>query len=466
MKGKISNQFLMNYLIAFVLSILAAFFALLLMSFAGNVIEKTLMKNIYPASQIIKDDYHQIDPLPVVENGGGIQIINARYEVVFSEGLNTLQTNKFTTQQFTDFLIHSKSLGIPWHYDILYNETENFWLIVTFPTSIRIDFSLVYNEAVLSKDMKKVSGALVAVFIFYLLVLAFFAFIFSKITSARITNPLRKLSEGTRRLREGDYSARVDLQMKNEFAELQNTFNTMAERIERETALRKQYEEDRRQMIMDISHDLKNPLASITGYAELCMKRAQSQEQAGYLETIHKNSLRASGLLAELFELSRVENPEFNLKPRKCDVGEFLRQACAELLPKLEQADFEYEFDIPDAPIFCLLDEEQMNRVFHNLADNALRYNPKGTRISISLCEKPGSVIILFKDNGIGIPAEMSENIFKPFARVDDSRNPETGGTGLGLSIAHKIIAKHGGSIALETDINRGCVFIISLPGI
>ena len=103
MKGKISNQFLMNYLIAFVLSILAAFFALLLLSFAGNVIEKTLMKNIYPASQIIQDDYHQIDPLPVVENGGGIQIINARYEVVFSEGLNTLQTNKFTTQQFTDF---------------------------------------------------------------------------------------------------------------------------------------------------------------------------------------------------------------------------------------------------------------------------------------------------------------------------------------------------------------------------
>ena len=269
MKSKLSNQFLINYLIAFVLSILAAFFALLLMSFASDVIAKTLVKNRYPASQIMRDDYREIDPGSVVQNGGGIQVINEEYEVVYSAGLDTLGTKHFTTQQFTEFLMQSKSLGIPWHYDILYNEQGKFWLVVTFPTSIRIDFKLVYNRDVLSKDMKNVSGALAAIIIFYLLVLAFFAAVFSKLTAVRITNPLRKLSEGTKRLREGDYSARVALNMKNEFAELQDTFNAMAERIEKETALRQKSEDDRRQLILDVSHDLKNPLASITGYAEL-----------------------------------------------------------------------------------------------------------------------------------------------------------------------------------------------------
>ncbi len=457
---------MLHYLIAFVLSILAAFFALMFMSFAGNVIEKTLVKNVYPASRVMRDDYRDIDPEPVVQSSGGIQVINEQYEVVYSEGLDTLGTKRFTTQQFTDFLTHSKSLGIPWHYDILFNNQGNFWLVVTFPTSIRIDFKLVYNQEVLSKDMKNVSGALVAVLIFYLLVLAFFAAIFSRITAVRITNPLRKLCEGTKRLREGDYSVRVDLHMKNEFAQLQDTFNAMAERIEKETALRKQSEDDRRQMILDVSHDLKNPLASITGYAELCMKRAESPEQAGYLQVIHKNSERASRLLMELFELSRLENPEFTIKPCKTDVCEFLRQICGELLPTFEQAGFGYAFDIPDEPIFSLLDTEQMSRVFHNLADNAVRYNPKGTMITISLSEKAGQAAIVFKDNGNGIPVEMSESIFKPFVRVDGSRNPETGGTGLGLSIAQKIVMAHNGNIVLETAVNRGCIFRITLPKI
>ncbi len=466
MRSRISNQFLINYLIAFVLSILAAFFALVIMSFATDAIAKTLVKNRYPASRIMRDDYREIDPGPVVQNGGGIQVINEQYEVVYSAGLDTLGTKQFTTQQFTDFLVYSKSLGIPWHHDILYNERGKFWLVVTFPTSIRIDFKVVYNQEVLSKDMKNVSGALVAVLIFYLLVLAFFAAVFSRITAVRITNPLRKLCEGTKRLREGDYSARVDLHMKNEFAELQDTFNAMAERIEKETELRKQSEEARRQLILDISHDLRNPLASITGYTELCMKKAESPEQAGYLQIIHKNSARASRLLKDLFELSKLENPEFTIKPYKTELCEFLRQTCGELLPKLEQAGFTYDFIIPDEPIWSLVDEEQMSRVFHNLVDNAVRYNPTGTEITISLFEKPGQASIIFKDNGIGIPADMVENIFKPFVRVDSSRNSETGGTGLGLSIVRKIIQAHEGSIELETGENRGCTFYITLPTI
>jgi signal transduction histidine kinase len=450
------------------LSILAAIFAFLLLSFADDVISKTLVKNIYPAKLLMEDDYNEIDSASVVQNGGGVQVINDKYEVVYSAGINTLDSNSFTTGEFTDFLVYSKSKGVPYNYDILYNSKENFWLIVTFPTSFRLDVSLVYNREAVSKDINNVSGVFMAVSLFYLILLGVFAMIFSRITSVRITKPLLMLCEGTKRLREGDYSARVNLNLKNEFEELQNTFNDMAEKIEIEVALRKQSEEDRKKMIMDISHDLKNPLASVIGYAELLSKKstALDNEQNNYIQIILKNSQRSSRLLNDLFEFSKLESPDFTLKKSKTDICEYLRQICGELLPIIESAGFNYNFDIPEETIYVLLDVNQMNRVLYNLLDNALRYNPIGTYVSVSLHEDNNNAIILFKDNGIGIPEDMAKNIFKPFVRVDDSRNSNTGGTGIGLSITYKIIQAHEGSIDLNVDNDNGCTFNITLPTI
>jgi signal transduction histidine kinase len=186
-------------------------------------------------------------------------------------GLDTIGKDKLTAEEFTTFLTESKSK--PYHYDILYHPKGEFWLIVTFPTSIRLDFSLVYNKEAAAGDFMRAGWAITFVVLSYFLILALFAFIYSRITAASITVPLKKLCDGTRLLREGDYSARVDLRLKNEFAELQNTFNDMAARIEHEISLRKKSEEDRRRLILDISHDLKNPMSSIQGYAELLMKK-------------------------------------------------------------------------------------------------------------------------------------------------------------------------------------------------
>lgn len=468
MKSKISNQFLVNYLIVFLLSLLAAAFAYLLLSFADDVISKTLVKNIYPARLLMKDDYAYIDAEPVVQNGGGVQVINENYEVVYSEGLNTLGTRKFSVSEFTDFLIKSKEKGFKYNYDILYNTQGKFWLIVTFPTSIRLDVSLVYNREAVSRDIKNVSGAFIAVLIFYLLLLGVFAIIYSRISSARITKPLRMLCEGTKRLREGDYSARVNLNLKNEFAELQDTFNEMAEKIETETGLREQTEAGQKRMIMDISHDLKNPLASVVGYAELCLKKSEALDKDlfSYLQIILKNSKRASSLLNDLFEFAKLESAEFSLKLFETDICEYLRQICADILPMLEQAVIDYEFHIPEKAIYAMTDTRQMNRVIYNLTDNLIRYNPEGTSLTVSLNEEHDNVKIIFKDNGIGIPSDIAKNIFNPFVRVDDSRNSQTGGTGLGLSIAYKIIKAHGGNMDIQTELNKGCTFIITLPRI
>lgn len=467
MKSKIANQFMMNYLVMFLLSITATIFAFLMLSYANDIISEMLVKNIYTASSIMEDDYYKINSMQIVQNGGGIQIIDSNLEVIHTAGLNTIKRDKFNTEEFTDFLIKSKSKGVQYSYDIMYNPAGKFWLVVTFPTSIRLDVSLVHNTEAESKDMKNVAGVFIAVILIYLFLLAIIAAVFSKITALRITHPLRILTEGTKRMHSGDYSARVNLNLKNEFAHLQDTFNEMAERIEKETSLRKQSEEDRKQMILDISHDLRNPLSSVVGYTELLMKNQEplSNEQINYLQIINKNGQRANKLLNELFELSKIESPKFILKAYRVDACEYMRQFCGEILPCLEQNKFEYEFNIPDTTVYAMIDTEQMNRAFHNLADNAIRYNKEGTLITINLYETHENVIIEFKDNGIGVPAELETKIFKPFVRVDNSRNSQTGGTGLGLCIAHKIVAAHGGTLELS-NVNKGCTFIVTIQKI
>lgn len=464
MKRKLSSQFLGNYLVIFLLTILATVLAFILLSFASRLIEDSLAKSQYPASAIIKEDYRQIDASAVVRSGGGVQVVDKEYRVVYSQGLDTIGKEKLSVEEFTTFLMESQRK--PYHYDILYQPEGEFWLIVTFPTSIRLDFSLVHNKEAVAGDFIHAGLVITLVGLIYLLILAFFAYIYSRITAASITVPLHKLRDGTILLREGDYSARVDLHLKNEFAELQDTFNDMAARIEHEISLRRKSEEDRRRLILDISHDLKNPMSSIQGYVELLIKKPgiTEQEQHEYLEIIHNNSKRANRLLTELFELSKLDSPEFFLKTARTDICEYIRQICAELVPLLEREGFQYEFDICENSVFVLMDTDRFSRIIQNLATNTLQYNPPGTLVSISLTVQNNQAVIDFSDNGIGIPDYIGDNIFKPFVRADDSRNSKTGGSGLGLSIAKKIAEAHDGDLILLTDRKKGSTFRITIP--
>lgn len=466
MKRRLSNQFLSHYLAVLALSLLLTVLALGLLSFASGLISGALMKNQYPAEALMQDDYARIDAGPVVRAGGGVQVLDREYRVVLSQGLDPLGSSRLSAGEFTDFLVQSKAVGIPYHYDVAYNPQGEFWLIVTFPTSLRIDFAVVAGEAAAPGDLARAAGVAAGVGALFLLLLAAVAFVYSRITAANITRPLAKLCDGTRLLREGDYSVRVDLRLKNEFAQLQDTFNAMAAKIQREMALRKQSEEDRRRLILDISHDLKTPLASISGYGELCLGKPElsPQEREKYLRVILGNSQRANRLLGELFELSQLDSPLFTLKGEPADLCEALRQACAEMIPALEEAGFPYDFDIPQDSLWVRLDVHRFQRIVQNLADNALRYNPKGTKVRVSLRRQGQEAHMLFEDDGRGIPRDLAQEIFKPFVRAEESRNSGEGGSGLGLSIAKRIAQAHGGDLTLDSAQGQGCSFLLSLP--
>ena len=466
MKDTILNNFIRNYILMFFISIIIALLSIMLLSFSGDIISKNLIKNHYTAESIMVDDYQNMDVSNVIENGGGVQVINRDFKIVYSAGLDTFINDQLTIEEFTDFLIKSKSIGIPYSYDITYNSKEQFWLLVTFPTSIRIDIDIAHNKEYSSVDAQKVVGVLLAITLFYLILLGISTVIYSKLTSFSVINPLKKLSKSTQRLKDGDYTARVDLNLKNEFKELQDTFNSMAEKLEKETALRIQAEENRKRLVLDVSHDLKNPLASIMGYAELCKNtpNLSKEKYNTYAKIIYDNSLRANNLITDLFELSKMESSEYTLNISRVDLCEYLREEMSTALPTFEQCGLFYEFNIPEEELIVQIDETQMNRVFQNLIDNVVKYNPSKTKVTVSLLKLDKEALIIFQDDGIGISKEIAEDIFDPFVRVDRARNSESGGTGLGLAIVFKIIEAHGGTIHLITDINSGCKFMLRLP--
>ncbi|HYE67485.1 MAG TPA: HAMP domain-containing sensor histidine kinase, partial [Anaerovoracaceae bacterium] len=466
MKGKIANRFLINYVLMLFISILITFMVFALTDFANDLINKNLMKNNYTAEQLMKDDYKLINYDAVLENGGGIQIINSGLEIVLSEGIDPFGENNLSVAEWTEFLTKSKAVGVPYSFDIAYNTEGDYWIVVTFPTSIRIDLDIAHNELYPSKDMESVRGFIVAVVLFYLLSLAAVTVIYSRITSIGFVDPLKKLYQSAKRLGEGDYSARVKVKTKNEIAELGQIFNTMAEKIEKEIALRELSEENRKRLILDISHDLKNPLAGMMGYAELCLKDPDlpEEKQKEYIKVIYDNCIRVNGLINDLFEFSKLESSEYKIEPAQIDLSEYLREEISVLLPMLDSAGFSYDFNIPEEELYASFDPKEMRRVLHNLIVNSLQYNREGTTITITAEQNEQEIRINIQDNGIGMSEETAEHIFEAFVRGDRSRNSKSGGTGLGLSIAEKIMKAHGGSIELKTAENKGCEFILHFP--
>jgi signal transduction histidine kinase len=462
---KTKNKILLNYILMFLITTLVAMGSFLIFVIIFGSIEKSFVENRYTAPSLMKDDYNAIEYEDVVSNSGGIQVVNSSYQVIYTKGINNFPKSQLTATELTDFLSKSNSPMRNYSYSIAYNENEDFWLIITFPTSIRIDLSLTYNSLYASPDKPAAIWVIVLGIFIYALMLIICTIIYSRMTAQSFTRPLSMLQESASRLSKGDYKSRVNLNLRNEFGDLERSFNNMAQKIEEEIELRKQSENSRRQLTLDIAHDLKNPLAIVMGYAEYCLNHsAQVSEQ--YLNLIYQNSNRANSLVTSLFELSKLENSEYVLNKTKTDIAEYLRIKVADTMSTIESSGLLYDYDLPDGEIFVNLDEKEMNRVIDNLIENAMRYNDKGTKIKISLIEYENHCEIIVEDNGKGIAPELTDKIFMPFVRADEARNSETGGSGLGLAIADKIIKMHDGNISLISDIGNGCKFTIKLPKI
>ncbi|MBE9918313.1 HAMP domain-containing histidine kinase [Paenibacillus donghaensis] len=292
-----------------------------------------------------------------------------------------------------------------------------------------------------------------------------FIILYSYWIARRIRKPLKQLTDGMSRMIEGDYNTRIELNAEKEFMQIRNTFNYMADVIERTTEDKRRVEQSKQRLMMDLSHDLITPITSIMGYAQAIRdgKGFDAEQRDRYLRYIFSKAQSMTQLIRSMVEAMKMESPDYKLSCSILDASEFVREIVAGIYGDVESQQFQLNVVIPDQPLYARFDPEAFQRVLLNLLSNALRYNPPGTVLRVELAEEPQTIRVEVADTGVGIPAELRETIFDSFVRGDQARSG-SGGFGLGLSIARNLILKMGGGIRLTDTEEEPTFFVIRLP--
>ncbi len=287
-----------------------------------------------------------------------------------------------------------------------------------------------------------------------------------------ILKPLNALKRATRQLQEGnlDYSLQENIS-DDEIGQLCADFEEMRMHLKKEIEVRIQYEQELKELISNISHDIKTPLTAIKGYAEGLLDGVADtpERQEKYLKTIFAKANDMTTLVDELSFYTKIDTNNIPYNFEKVRVNDYFQDCVEDNRGELELVNVTlgYESTVSE-PVLVLGDREQLRRVMSNLIGNAVKYrgNREQAHITVQLAEDDKMVWIVVEDNGQGIPESALPYIFERFYRADASRNSKQGGSGLGLAIAKKIIEDHGGSIRAESEAGKGTRMIFSLKKI
>ncbi|MGL5616696.1 MAG: sensor histidine kinase [Sarcina sp.] len=284
----------------------------------------------------------------------------------------------------------------------------------------------------------------------------------------RLIAPMGKLQKGVKKISEGDYSIRLNEDSNNEIGILTREFNKMAEKLQEGERIKKEYENNRKELITSISHDLKTPITSINGYVEGLMEGVVPEEKVNdYLKIIRSNGLYMNKLIDDLFLFSKLDMQKLEFAFNKTNIKDYLYDITEEFSFTLEEKGikFFYEDEITEE-VYVNIDGKRLHRAIRNLVDNAIKYGviEEELRIKIKLYKERNNIFIKVIDNGPGIEADKINNIFDRFYRIDKERTKDLSSTGLGLAIAKEIIEAHGGKISVKSEIDMGSTFIIKLP--
>lgn len=272
----------------------------------------------------------------------------------------------------------------------------------------------------------------------------------------QMTRPLRWLSVAAQGIAAGDLSQRVPINSRDEIGQVAVTFNHMAETLQR-------YENERRNLIGDIAHDLRTPLSIIQSNLE-AMLDGVLPTSPDELASLHHETLHLNRLITDLRTLSLAESGQLHLQKQTVDPGSLVQQVSDRMRLGAEEKHITLETDVASDLPQVQADPERLMQVMTNLVDNALRYNPNGTRVTVAARHTKECIELSVSDNGPGIPSEDIPHLFERFWRGEKSRNRATGGSGLGLTIVKQLVEAHEGHIRVESQLGNGTRFTVFLP--
>jgi signal transduction histidine kinase len=313
------------------------------------------------------------------------------------------------------------------------------------PPDVARHLDMAYSDATLVSLGVAVAAAILA------------ALAVSWVVSERLVRPVRTLAGAAQRIAHGSRGARVDVRGSDELAQLATAFNEMAASLDRAELVR-------RQLLADVAHELRNPLATVESYIEALADGVLPADSDNW-RAIRAETARLTRLVDDLQQVSRAEADQLDLRPTPTDPGVLVREAVRAAGPSFAAKGVELALEIEPGLTNVDVDRERMTAVLANLLGNALRHTPTGGRVTASGRRDGEQIEIVVADNGEGIGAEHLERVFERFYRVDPARSRASGGTGIGLAIVRAIVQAHGGTVAAASDgVGRGATFTIRLP--
>lgn len=294
-------------------------------------------------------------------------------------------------------------------------------------------------------------------FAFIALAMAAAAALLSIPLAQRLVRRITNLAAATHLLTAGQYNTRVPAQSSDELGQLARDFNSLAQTLEKNQQLRRQW-------VADISHELRTPLAVLRGEIEAMQDGVRPQTPQS-LSMLHDEVMHLNGLVEDLYQLSLADINALSYRKEPTDLGETLRQAIEPFRGEFADRGIRLTCQIPAAnDLLVPGDRRRLHQLFSNLLENALRYTDNSGELRLRVEQSADRITMHFEDTAPGVPPEMLERLFDRLFRVEGSRSRRTGGAGLGLALCKTIVEAHDGRIDARPSPLGGLWLEITLP--
>lgn len=285
-----------------------------------------------------------------------------------------------------------------------------------------------------------------------------FACILGIFVSRSLTDPLKRVTSTAKQIRNGELSARTGLSGEDEIGELGETFDEMANTLERDLKLE-------HRLTSDVAHELRTPLMAMMATVE-AMQDGVLPADDKHLGVVADETRRLSRLVDAMLQLSRMENGTTKFEPKRTDIVGLVRGLVASQEQLFADKGLRLRFTSETSHRECYanVDRDMVRQAVVNFMSNALRYTPEGGWVVVNIAQGKGDVLISVSDTGIGIAKEDLPKVFSRFWRSDASRERASGGLGVGMALAKEIADRHHGYISVESELGKGTMFTLHLP--
>lgn len=353
--------------------------------------------------------------------------------------------------------------------DDLFNGTPQSWLrnshkksdpalVVAIPVPNTPVPTALFLYAPLG-GIRRGADAFEDIMLYSLLIGALLAVGLGYVTGRSFTRPIKNISQAASRFAKGDFSSRTTAVTDDEIGELGRTFNSMASSLAR-------VEQNRRDFLANVSHELKTPVASIQAFAETILDGLADEpaQQERYLKTIVAESHRINRLIHDLLDMAQLDAGELSIHHSQVAIGDFLPMECEKYASQLSPKALRLHIDAPAQLPQVWADPDRLSQVFANLISNAVQHAPPHSVITIGLAVTSPYLAVTVSDSGNGVAPADLPYIWDRFYRVDGSRARRDGGTGLGLAITKRLVNAMNGTITVSSQPGQGASFTFTLP--